>query len=75
MLEEWYTKATNFYVGHQKVQCLFRKQDKPMNNNAPPVQKKFLFPEKKDPNVMDIDRMLIEEQTCLSGFHSVVLWL
>jgi Ty3 transposon capsid-like protein len=24
-LEEWYTKATNFYVGHQKVQRLFRK--------------------------------------------------
>jgi Zinc knuckle len=36
-----------------------------MNNNAPLVQKKFSFPEKKDPNTMDIDRMLIEEQTCL----------
>jgi Retrotransposon gag protein len=24
-LEEWYTKATNFYVGHQRAQCLFRK--------------------------------------------------
>jgi Retrotransposon gag protein len=50
-LEEWYTKATNFYVGHQKAQRLFRKRDKPTNNNAPPVQKKFSFPEKKDPNV------------------------
>jgi hypothetical protein len=64
-LEEWYTKAINFYVGHQKVQRLFRKQDKPTNNNAPPVQKKFSFPEKKDPNAMDIDRMTIEERTCL----------
>jgi hypothetical protein len=65
MLEEWYTKATNFYIGHQKAQRLFRKQDKPTNNNAPPVQKKFSFPEKKDPNAMDIDRMMIEEQTHL----------
>jgi hypothetical protein len=64
-LEEWYTKATNFYVGHQKAQRLFKKRDKPMNNNAPPVQKKFSFPEKKDPNAMDIDRMSIEERTCL----------
>jgi hypothetical protein len=32
-----------------------------MNNNAPPVPKKFSFPEKKDPNAMDIDRMSIEE--------------
>jgi Ty3 transposon capsid-like protein len=24
-LEEWYTKATNFYAGHQRVQCLFKK--------------------------------------------------
>jgi Ty3 transposon capsid-like protein len=61
MLEEWYTKATNFYVGHQKAQCLFRKQDKPTNNNAPPVQKKFSFPEKKDSNAINIDRMSIEE--------------
>jgi hypothetical protein len=64
-LEEWYTKATNFYVGHQKAQCLFRKRDKPTNNNASPVQKKFSFLEKKDPNAMDIDRMTIEEWTCL----------
>jgi hypothetical protein len=64
-LKEWYTKATNFYVGHQKVQRLFRKRDKPMNNNAPPVQKKFSFLEKKDPNAMDINRMSIEERTCL----------
>jgi hypothetical protein len=55
-LEEWYTKATNFYVGHQKAQHLFRKRDKPANTpSAPPAQKKFSFPEKKDPNAMDID--------------------
>jgi hypothetical protein len=24
-LKEWYTKATNFYVGHQRAQCLFKK--------------------------------------------------
>jgi Retrotransposon gag protein len=65
-LEEWYTKATNFYIGHQKAQRLFRKRNKPTNNNnAPPVQKKFSFPEKKDPNAMDIDRMSIKEQTRL----------
>jgi Ty3 transposon capsid-like protein len=40
MLEEWYTKATNFYVGHQKAQRLFRKRDKPMTtSSAPPAQK------------------------------------
>jgi hypothetical protein len=62
-LEEWYTKATNFYVGHQRAQHLFKKQDsKPSNtSNALPAQKKFSFPEKKDPNAMDIDHMLIEE--------------
>jgi hypothetical protein len=61
-LEEWYTKATNFYVGHQKAQRLFRKRDKPVNtSSAPPTQKKFSFPEKKDPNAMDIDCMSIEE--------------
>jgi Zinc knuckle len=65
-LEEWYTKATNFYVGHQRAQCLFRKRDKPVNTpSAPPVQKKFSFPEKKDPNAMDIDRMSIKERMCL----------
>jgi Retrotransposon gag protein len=26
-LEEWYTKATNFYVGHQRAQHLFKKRD------------------------------------------------
>jgi hypothetical protein len=54
-LEEWYTKAINFYVGHQRVQCLFKKRDnKSMNNtSALPVQKKFSFPEKEDPNAMD----------------------
>jgi Retrotransposon gag protein/Zinc knuckle len=66
-LEEWYTKATNFYVGHQRAQRLFRKRDnKPTTTpSAPPAQKRFSFPEKKDPNAMDIDRMSIEERTCL----------
>jgi Retrotransposon gag protein len=66
-LEEWYTKATNFYVGHKRAQCLFKKQDdKPMNTfGALPVQKKFTFPEKKDPNAMDIDHMTVKEQTRL----------
>jgi Retrotransposon gag protein len=61
-LEEWYTKATNFYIGHQRAQRLFRKRDKPATtSSAPPAQKRFSFPEKKDPNAMDIDRMSIEE--------------
>jgi Retrotransposon gag protein len=66
-LEEWYTKATNFYVGHQRVQRLFKKRDnKSMNTtSALPAQKKFSFPEKKDPNAMDIDRMTIKERTRL----------
>jgi hypothetical protein len=66
-LEEWYTKATNSYVRHQRAQCLFKKRDnKPTTTpSALPVQKKFSFPEKKDPNAMEIDRMSIEEQTCL----------
>jgi Retrotransposon gag protein len=66
-LEEWYTKATNFYIGHQRAQCLFRKRDnKPTTtSSAPPAQKRFSFPEKKDPNAMDIDRMSIEERTRL----------
>jgi Retrotransposon gag protein len=66
-LEEWYTKATNFYVRHQRAQRLFRKQDnKPATTpSAPPAQKRFFIPEKKDPNAMDIDRMSIEEQTRL----------
>jgi Retrotransposon gag protein len=63
MLEEWYTKATNFYIGHQRAQRLFKKQDnKPTNTtSALPAQKRFSFPEKEDPNAMDIDRMSIEE--------------
>jgi Zinc knuckle len=64
-LEEWYTKATNFYVGHQKAQRLFRKRDKPTNNSTPPTQKRFSFPKKKDPNAMDINRMSIEERSHL----------
>jgi hypothetical protein len=66
-LEEWYTKATNFYVGHQRAQRLFKKRDnKPTTTpSAPPAQKRFSFPEKKDPNAMDIDRMSIKERTRL----------
>jgi hypothetical protein len=66
-LEEWCTKATNFYVRHQRAQRLFKKRDnKPATTpSAPPAQKRFSFPEKKDPNAMDIDRMSIEEQTRL----------
>jgi Zinc knuckle len=33
--------------------------------SAPPAQKRFSFPEKKDPNAMDIDQMSIEERTRL----------
>jgi Retrotransposon gag protein/Zinc knuckle len=67
MLEEWYMKATNFYIGHQRAQRLFRKWDnKPTNTtSALPAQKRFSFPEKKDPNAMDIDRMSIKEWTRL----------
>jgi Retrotransposon gag protein len=67
MLEEWYTKATNFYFGHQRAQHLFKKQDnKPTNTtSALPAQKRFSFPEKKDPNAMDIDCMTIKEHTRL----------
>jgi hypothetical protein len=66
-LEEWYTKATNFYVRHQRAQRLFKKRDnKPTNTTSTlPAQKKFSFPEKKDPNTMDIDRMSIKERTRL----------
>jgi hypothetical protein len=66
-LEEWYTKATNFYIGHKKAQCLFKKRDDKLMNTfgMPSVQKKFTFPEKKDPNAMDIDRMMVDERTCL----------
>jgi hypothetical protein len=66
-LEEWYTKATNFYVGHQRAQRLFKKRDnKPMTTSSVlPAQKNFFFPEKKDPNAMDINRMSIEECTRL----------
>jgi Ty3 transposon capsid-like protein/Zinc knuckle len=66
-LEEWYTKATNFYIGHKRVQYLFKKrEDKPATSfGALPAQKKFTFPEKKDSNAMDIDRMTIEERTHL----------
>jgi hypothetical protein len=61
-LEEWYTKATNFYVGHQKAQRLFKKRDNKMTtSSAPPAQKRFSFPEKKDPNAMDIDHLTVEK--------------
>jgi Retrotransposon gag protein len=43
-LEEWYTKATNFYVGHQRAQHLFGKRDKPVNTpSTPSAQRSFLF--------------------------------
>jgi hypothetical protein len=66
-LEKWYAKATNFYIGHQRAQHLFKRRDnKPTNTfGAPPTQKKFSFPEKKDPNAMDIDCMSIKERTRL----------
>jgi hypothetical protein len=66
-LKEWYTKATNFYIGHKRAQRLFKKrEDKPANmNNTPPAQKIFTFPEKKNPNAMDIDRMTTEERARL----------
>jgi Retrotransposon gag protein len=66
-LKEWYTKATNFYVGHQRVQRLFKKRDnKPATTpSALPAQKRFSFPEKKDPNAMDIDCLSIKECTRL----------
>jgi Ty3 transposon capsid-like protein len=66
-LEEWYTKATNFYIGHKRAQRLFKKQDKkPMNSfGTPSTQKKFTFPKKKDPNAMDIDWMMVDERTHL----------
>jgi hypothetical protein len=62
-LEEWYTKATNFYIGHKRAQCLLKKRDdKPTNIvGVPSAQKKFTFSKKKDPNAMDIDRMTVEE--------------
>jgi hypothetical protein len=66
-LEEWYTKATNFYIGHKRAQCLFKKQDDKLTNTfgALSAQKKFTFPEKKDPNAMDIDRMMVNKRTRL----------
>jgi hypothetical protein len=66
-LEEWYTKATNFYIGHKRAQCLFKKRDdKPTNTfDVLPAQKRFTFLEKKDPNAMDIDRMTVDERTHL----------
>jgi hypothetical protein len=66
-LEEWYTKATNFYIRYKRAQRLFKRQDdKPTNTfGAIPAQKKSTFPEKKDPNMMDIDRMMVEERTRL----------
>jgi Ty3 transposon capsid-like protein/Zinc knuckle len=65
-LEEWYTKATNFYVGHQRAQRLFRKRDnKPMTtSSAPPAQKRFSFPEKKDPNAIEEQTRLMKEGKC-----------
>jgi Retrotransposon gag protein/Zinc knuckle len=66
-LEEWYTKATNFYIGHKRAQRLFKKQDDKQTNTfgALPAQKRFTFPKKKNPNAMDIDHMMVDEQTHL----------
>ena len=68
-LEDWYTKATNFYVGYKRAQRLFKKkEEKPTTNNAggstnPP--RRFAFPQKRDPNAMDVDQMSTEERTKL----------
>jgi hypothetical protein len=45
-LEEWYTKATNFYIGHKRAQCLFKKRDDKLTNTfgTLPAQKKFRIP-------------------------------
>jgi hypothetical protein len=61
-LEEWYTKATNFYIGHKRAQRLFKKRDDKLTNTfgTPSAQKKFTF-SKKDPNAMDIDCMTVEK--------------
>jgi hypothetical protein len=66
-LEEWYSKATNFYIGHKRAQHLFKKQDDEPTNTfgAPSAQKKSTFPKKKDPNTMDIDCMMVDERTRL----------
>jgi hypothetical protein len=66
-LEEWYTKATNFYIGHKRAQRLFKKQDDKLTNTfgTLPAQKKSTFPEKKDLNAMDIDHMTVDERTRL----------
>jgi hypothetical protein len=50
-LEEWYTKATNFYVGHQRAQCLFRKRDKPVNTPSAPLCRRS-FPSQKKRTLM-----------------------
>jgi hypothetical protein len=75
-LEEWYTKATNFYVGHQRAQRFFKERDSKLLNTSStlPAQKKFSFPEKKDPNAMDIDHMSIKERTCLMEEGKCFRW-
>jgi hypothetical protein len=62
-LKEWYTKATNFYIGHKRAKHLFKKRDnKPTNTfGTLPAQKRFTFSKKKDPNVMNIDRMTVDK--------------
>jgi hypothetical protein len=45
---------------------LKKQDDKPTNTfGALSAQKKFTFPEKKDPNAMDIDHMMVDERTRL----------
>jgi Retrotransposon gag protein len=50
-LEKWYTKATNFYIGHKRAQHLLKKQDeKPTNTfGALPAQKKFTSLRRRTP--------------------------
>jgi Ty3 transposon capsid-like protein/Zinc knuckle len=61
-IEEWYTKATNFYVGFKKAQRLFKRKEPETSQKT---FKRFTFSEKKDPNAMDIDRMTVDEHARL----------
>jgi Retrotransposon gag protein len=72
-LKEWYTKATNFYIGHKRAQHLFKKwNDKPTNTfGTLAAQKKSTLSKKHDPNAMDIDHMMVKERTRLIKEGSV----
>jgi Zinc knuckle len=53
----WTSKSTTpFQETRQQAKNTF---------GAPLTQKKFSFPEKKDPNAMDIDHMTVDERTRL----------